>query len=135
MASNAEQKEASIAAPIAAADVTGATGVYRYASLGTATQVTLTDPATGKHAFKGNFVRIQSRGVSTDVAFGLGSAVVLLKDQLSAINTGHVSAGWTIPADTYIDVIVPRGATHLAFISSATGGFVELMLSEAFNIG
>ena len=77
-------------------------------------------------------VRIQSRGVSTDVAFGIGSAPTLVKDQASAILTGHVSAGWTIPADGYIDVWVPAKATHFAWISSATGGFVEFMLFETF---
>lgn len=132
MASIAEKKDASIGCPIAAADATGATGVYRYASSASNASSPLTDPTGAKHAFKTNMIRIQSRTVSTDIAFGMGAAPTLVKDQASAILTGHVSAGWTIPADGFIDVWVPAKATHVAWISSGTGGFVEFMLFETF---
>ena len=132
MASQAEKKEASIGCPVAAADATGATGVYRYASSASNANSALTDPTGAKHAFKGNLVRIQSRGVSTDVAFGIGSAPTVVKDKTSAILTGDATAGWTIPADTFLDVWVPAKATHVAWISSGTGGYVEFMLFETF---
>lgn len=68
-------------------------------------------------------------GVDTQVAFST-TARTLVYNQASAIGTGSDVAGWTIPAGTYQDFIVPNDATHINFISSATGGFVELYMSE-----
>lgn len=124
---------AAIAAPIAVADVTGKRGVMRVASSTSNTSAALPTITGGdgvtRRAWAGHFVRIQSIGVDTQVAFST-TARTLVINQPSAFGTGSAVSGWTIPDDTYQDFIVPKDATHINFISSATGGFVEFYMSE-----
>lgn len=127
-------KDAFVIGPVAAADVSGITGVYRYASSTANTSALVPDK------MKGSFLRIASIGVDTDVAFSTPAAQALVKNQAAALGTGHAAAGFTIPAGGFIDVIVPRHApdvtqaVYLNFISSASGGQVVLYRSEGTTL-
>lgn len=129
-----EQQAAAVAAPMAVADTTGKRGVFRIASSTSNTSTALPSAATQadgvtRYHWRGHYVRIQSIGADTQVAFST-TARTLVYNQASAISTGSNVAGWTIPAGTYQDFIVPVDATHINFISSATGGYVEIYMSE-----
>lgn len=116
--------------PKAAADSTNATGVCRYASS------TSNATAAMPEAWRGKWVTFRSLGgCYTQFAYGVGSAPALVLDQASAIGTGHVSAGATVVAEGSEPFLIPSEATHLAWISSATGGFVEFELSELNRVG
>lgn len=128
-----ERQAAALAAPTAAADATGKRGVYRIASSTSNTSTELPKVTGGdgvtRYTWAGHYVRVQSRGCDTQVAFSVGSGT-LNYDEASALGTGDVNAGWTIINGTYQDFIVPDDATHIVFRSSAAGGFVELYMSE-----
>jgi hypothetical protein len=120
--------------PTAAADATGLTGVYRYATLTTNQSVAL--PAAWVTARtdlgrigSGPFIRVYSGTTYTQVAFTAAAAVLVI-DQASVFGTGHVSAGGTVPTDSYVDFMIPRGCGFITWISKATGGFVEFYLNE-----
>jgi len=122
-------KAASVPLPKAAADSTGKTGTQCYAS--SASNQSFTIPT----AWRGSWITIQSCGCYTDVGHGVGSAPTMVLNQAAAVGTGHVSAGPRIHQDSDADYLVPENATHLAFISSGTGGFVKFWLSEARRVG
>jgi hypothetical protein len=132
----AESKAALVKAPVVKADASGKNGVFRVASAtsNTSTALPTTAGADGvtRKTWNGNFLRVQSLGVDTQVAFSIGTdgAATLVYNQASALGTGSAAAGWTIPNGTYQDFLVPKDATHVNFISSATGGFVEFYMSE-----
>lgn len=69
-------------------------------------------------------------------AFGIGAAPTLVAGQLSAFGTGHVSAGDWIAPGAKEDVIVPPGATHLAWIldAGASASLITIRCSEG-NVG
>lgn len=121
--------------PTAAADATGKTGVYRYASSTSSQSVAL--PSAWKTlrsanigAFgSGPFIRVYSDTTYTQVAFSQASGTLVI-DQASAFGTGHVSAGGTVPIGGYMDFMIPRDCGYITWISKATGGFVEFYLNE-----
>lgn len=134
-----ESRDAYIIGPTSAVDTSGRTGVYRYASSTSNVSAVLpsslaTGPVQGPNAIPGKtgpgpFVRIQSVGVLTQVSFTNGAQTLVL-NQAAALGTGHASAGWSIPAGSFLDVMVPPNRTHLNFISDDTGGYVEIYCSE-----
>lgn len=126
---------AAIAAPVAVADATGKRGVMRVVASTSNTSTALPTITGGdsrvRTAWGGHFVRIQSIGCDTQVAFST-TARTLVINQASAIGTGSNVAGWSVVSGTYQDFIVPADATHINFISSAAGAtcFVEFYMSE-----
>lgn len=124
-----ESKALSKHLPRAVADTTSRTGVQRYAT------ATSNASATMPGGWKGKWVTFQSDGADTQVAYGVGSAPTLVYDQAAAIGTGHAGAGATCKDGMPRDFLIPREATHLAWISSATGGFFEMHLSELNRVG
>ena len=129
MGSAIQNKAASKHLPRAVADTTSQSGVQRYASSASNATAAMPD------AWKGKWVTFHSDGVDTQVAYGVGSAPTLVYDQASAIGTGHAGAGATCKDGSPRDFLIPREATHLAWISSATGGFFEMHLSELNRVG
>lgn len=122
-----ESKAAAVAGPIAAADATGKTGVYRYASSTSNASAAIPSAWAGKELF----LRVLSTGCNTQVAFSLtGSAATLAYNQAAALGTGHAAAGGTCVDSVPEHFPVPKTASHISWISSAAGGYVELYLSE-----
>ena len=115
--------------PKAAADSTNETGVVRY---GTSTS---NATAVMPGSWKGKWITIQSIDANTQVAYGVGSAPTLVYDDTGAIGAGTAGAGATCAAAMPRDFLVPREATHIAWISNANGGFVEMHLSELNRVG
>lgn len=127
--SSTENRAASINGPLAVANASGKTGTHRYDSSISNTSVALPAGMLDPHEKAGRWVRIRSIGVQTDYAFSDGAQTLVL-NQTSALGTGNAAAGDTLVADSYEDVQVPAGATHINFISSATGGYVVIRRSE-----
>lgn len=128
MSHPAVTKNASVRLPTNAIDATnGLTGVYRIAVTTTAASYAL---PTG---FRGNFVKIYASGTDIQCGFSRGATTIVL-NQASALGTGHAQAGATVPNGTFIDGLVPRHSTYFNVLGIG-GGFVELYLSEALNIG
>lgn len=120
--SSAEQQAALLSHPIAAADVSGVRGVYRYA-LGSTVNITL------PQGLRGAYVRISVMGDDpVQYACGIGAAPVLSNNATSAVGTGSAAAGASILGNSSMDAIIPREATHLTIIGGT--GFVELYRSE-----
>jgi hypothetical protein len=117
-----------VAAPVAVLDTTGAQGVTRYVSSASNTSVLV--PA----AMRGKFYKIKSVGTQTDYAFSIGAAQTLVRNQASALGTGHAAAGDTLTSDEVDPGIIPRTTDdrpiYLNFISSDTNGFVVFRCSE-----
>jgi hypothetical protein len=146
--SNAEIKEASILGPVAALTTTAGyegalRGVARYAtstgSLNAALPTkTIADGRTSVIPLRGKFLRIANES-SVDAltfAFGIGAAPTLVHGELATFATGDVNAGWRIPPDQYLDVIVPKDATHVAWIqpAGAVASTIAFYCSEG-NVG
>lgn len=127
--SEAEDKAARLGHPVAGADSTGLNGIHRIQLTGSLQTFALPSAMPGK------FVTMTV--CSTDdvqFAFGVGSAPVLVKDQLAALGVGHVAAGKTIFSKTSLDRRVHRGATHLSVLSTgASGGYLEIECSEQLS--
>jgi hypothetical protein len=123
-----ETKALSAPLPKAVADSTSKTGTHRYASSASNTAVAIPS------AWKGKWITVMSDGVDTQFAYGTSSPT-LVYNQAAAIGTGHASAGTTCKDGVARDFLIPREATHLAWISSGTGGFFELYLSELNRVG
>jgi hypothetical protein len=122
--STAENKAARIGGFSAIVSAAGKNNVHRYAT--SASSVSAALPT----AMPGAFMRILSVGANTQIGFGFGAAPTLIYNELAAFGTGDVNAGGTCVDGIPEHVIVPPKATHIAWISSATGGFVEFMRSE-----
>ena len=134
MGSPVENKNAALAFPTATTAALRAPqtqGVFRYASSATAASVAI--PA----AWKDRFLRFRffGAGLHCDVACTFGSTPTLVIDQASAVGTGHIAAGARLDDGGQIDGIVPWDATYLAWVSSATGGYVEFWISENGAVG
>ncbi len=120
--------------PTAAADATGITGCYRYASSATAASAAL---PTGWSTLRtdlgrigtGAFIRVQAITVDVQFAFSK-TAVTLVRNQAAAIGTGHAQAGITVPAGTYVDVMVPRDCGYINWVGPDGTGWVEFYMSE-----
>jgi len=125
MGSVAEERAALIKAPVAAADATGATGVFRVAISGASQNAALPSAWVQR-----GFVCLYCTA-DVQYAFGIGAAPTLVLNQASAVGTGHVSAGKTLPAGQDKDVPIPVGATHIAWIGSS--GYIELYNSQAIG--
>lgn len=121
--------------PTAAADATGKTGVYRYATSTSSQSVALPSAWSTLRSANigtfgsGPFIRIYSGTTYTQVAFSQAAGSLVI-DELSSFGTGDVNAGGTVPADSYIDFMIPRDCGYITWISKATGGFVEFYLNE-----
>lgn len=126
MASKNQEQAVLVGHPLAAADATGATGVYRIALTGASQNFAV--PAK----WLGRFVRVTVDSTAdVQYAFSTGAAgQTLVMDQTSAINAGNAAAGSSIFAGQSRDARVPAGATYLNYISTAASGFLELELSE-----
>lgn len=130
-----EQQAAAIAAPMAVADATGKRGVFRIAAstsnTSTALPTTTTADGVNPRTWCTHYVRIQSIGCNTQVAFSTVARTLVI-NQASAIGTGSSVAGFTIPSGTYQDFMVPKDAAFINFISDAAGAtcFVEIYMSE-----
>jgi hypothetical protein len=125
--SSAEMKAALLGHPVAAADASGLTGIYRIALTGS--PQTMAVPA----GIRGKFATLTV--VSNDnaqYAFGTGTtAPALVKDQVSAFDAPSAAAGKTIFSKTSIDRIIPRNATFLSVVATGTtGGYLEIDCSE-----
>lgn len=125
MASKNQEQAVLVGHPLAAADATGATGVYRIALTGASQNFAV--PAK----WLGRFVRVTVDSTAdVQYAFSNGAAQTLVLDQASAPGTGHVAAGSSIFAGQVKDARVRAAVTHMNFISTAAAGFLELELSE-----
>lgn len=127
--SEAEDKAAKLAHPVAAADASGLTGVIRIQLTGALQSFAVPSGMVGKFA--------TLTVCSTDdvqFAFGMGSAPLLVLNQLAAPGTGHAAAGATVLSRTSVDRRIPLGVTHLSvFATGASGGYLELVCSEVLN--
>lgn len=121
-----ELKAALLGHPIAAADVRGITGVYRYALTGSPQNAAI--PAE----LRGKFTTLTV--VSADdiqFAFGVGAAPTIALNQASALGTGHVQAGKTVFSRIPLDRQIPLAATHLGWCATGgSGGYLEIECSE-----
>lgn len=126
MSGAAVEKACSLKGPIAAADPTGQTGVHRIAITGSAQSFTV--PA----ALQGKYITIYCTA-EIQYAFRIAAAPTIVLNQASALGTGHVAAGKTLPAGQDKDVPVPKGGNgESVFIGwIGTAGFVEIVCSES----
>lgn len=104
------------------ADATGRTGVMRAAT--TTSSVNHTIPS----ALKGHWVRLLSKGASTQYVVVLDgtTAPTLVYNQTAALGTGHVGVGATLVDGTPEHVWIPRDAKQITVISDGAAGFFEL---------
>jgi hypothetical protein len=124
MASNAEQRAASVFHPLIAADPTGYDGTFR-GSITTASQ-NMAIPA----AIRGLWLKLFA-GAAVQFGFGNGTtAPTLVYDQQSTLGTGHVSSGGDIPAGGIDDARIPPDATFIVWIGAANGGKFAGRVSE-----
>lgn len=132
MAGNVD-KAAGVAGPIAAADASGMTGVYRIACTGVAQSfvlpVTLANQMNRTNWAK-RFISLKAIGVNIQFAQGMGAAPTLVLNQASAVGTGHAAAGATIPSGTEVQFLVNATATHVGWISDANAGYLEVYFAE-----
>lgn len=119
-----ENKFAADEWPIAAADPTGKRGVFRYAA--SASSQSAAVPAT----WKGAEIVVSPIGANVQVAFGVGSAPTLNLNEPAAFGTGDVNSGCTVVDSRPQRRLVPPDATHIAWISPNTTGFVEFYRAE-----
>jgi hypothetical protein len=130
MSSKYQDQAALLGHPVAALNPTGYTGVYRIALTGSSQSVTL--PTN----WPGRFVELTvvSPAGTTDVQYGFSSAAsqTIVRNQASAVGTGHASAGKTIFPNTSKDGRIRVGMRSLNFISSAAevNSFLEICISE-----
>lgn len=156
---NAVEKEASIFGPTAC--LTGVTyqlpadtkvisygglrGVMRVATSTTNQQITLpvvsvpgNAAAVDKVPLQGKFLRIMNESTlyRLEFAFGVGAAVTLVYGQLATMAAGSAAAGFRLPPESWVDVIVPPDATHFAHIqeTGAVASTLAMYCSEG-NIG
>lgn len=145
----AQDKEASIAGPVAITEAlgralpgkfyNGTIGEYCYASANTINSAALPTQTLddGKNAIplQRKFLTIANCHASAIlwVAFGIGSAPAITAAALSAFGTGNVAAGRPLMPLSTRDFLVPDGATHVAWIldSGATASVVAFGCSEA----
>lgn len=131
------ERDANIVGPTSAADTTGLKGPARYASAGPTNTDTihitlpsgLTTRITAGKTGSGLFVNIQSLGVDTQLHFSQGG-VDITYNQAAALGTGSVAAGLTIPSGQERSFQIPPDVDTLNILSSATGGQVEIWMSE-----
>jgi len=133
MSSVASNKANSIKFPVAQADVTGKNGVHAYASATSTTSVPLPSEMVGR------YLKVVSLGCDTMVAISYGAAQTLSLTATGAIGTGNAQRGATVFSSTSVDGIVPKSPSvmtpvFLNFISSATGGYVEIYVSELASV-
>lgn len=156
---NAVEKEASIFGPTACLTGTtyqlpadtkvisygGLRGVMRVATSTTNQQITLpvvsvpgNAAAVNKVPLQGKFLRIMNESTlyRLEFAFGVGGAVTLVYGQLATMDVGHVSAGFRLPPESWVDMIVPPDATHFAHIqeTGAVASTMAMYCSEG-NVG
>ena len=124
MSSTSEERAALVIAPTAMVEATGPYGVYRIATSGSAQNAALPEALVGK------WIDLYCSTNAVQFAFGEGSAPTLVYDQASAVGTGHVAAGKTLPVGVVLPQRVPDKATHLSWIGAGAGGFLEFHLSE-----
>jgi hypothetical protein len=135
MASPSTEQAARVTGPIAAADVSGLTGVHRYAVTTSDGNVALTarDPAAPgyrKSKLGGRFIRLLAMGANVQYAFGTGAAAPDINlNETSALGTGDVNAGATLVNGIPEHVLVPSEATFLAWVGDGNG-FLEFYVSD-----
>lgn len=152
MTANALIKDASCIGPTAMLTGTtyqangwgGLRGIVRYATTEAAGGTTAALPSVNVPSnqndtkplipLRGKWLRIHNEDTvaGLDFAFGAGSAPTLVYGQTATFAAGHASAGWRIQPASYIDVVVPLDATHVAFIqaSGAVASTVAFYCSE-----
>jgi hypothetical protein len=119
------EKAASPSHPLAVADATGLTNIHRIALTGVAQSIAI--PAS----WQGRFCLLTVDSTAdVQYAFSAGAAATLVLDQAAAIGTGSAAAGATIFAGGAKDARIRIGCTHINFIASAAGGFLEVEVSE-----
>jgi hypothetical protein len=135
--SSPETKMASYLGPVAAADVTGLTGVMRYATAVTSANDDLpvsTGTGGDPRSLEGKYLNVknESQVSALEWAFGFGAAPTLVYGQLAAWGAGHASAGWNLNPGGEQSIIIPAGATHVAWIqpSGATASTIAFYVSE-----
>ena len=124
-----EQKAALLGHPIAAADATGITGVYRYALTGSAQSAAIPEEIRGKFCTLTVF-----SADDVQFAFGVAAAPVITLNQASALGTGSALAGKTLMARIPLDRMIPRAAAFLGWCSTGGGGgYLEIECSELLS--
>jgi hypothetical protein len=135
MASPATEQAARVTGPIAAADLSGLTGVMRYAVSTSDGNVALpardaAQPGSKKSKLSGRFIRMLAMGANVQYAFGTGtSAPDINLNETSALGTGDVNAGATLVNGIPEHVMVPSEATYLAWVGDGNG-FLEFYVSD-----
>ena len=127
------EKAACIGGPIAAADATGITGVFRYAATGTAQNIALplaADNPQKKSTLGGRFLAIRPVGCSIQWAQGRGAAPTIVSNQVSTFAAPSAGAGASLADGERQEVILDALATHLGVLASAGTGFIEIYLAE-----
>lgn len=129
MTSKNQEQAALLSHPVAALDPTGFTGVYRIALTGANQSIVLPT------VWAGRFIELTvvSPAGTTDVQYGFSKvAQTLVRNQASAVGTGHAAAGKTIFPNSSRDGRIRQGHYVLNFIAS-TGealSFLEIHISE-----
>lgn len=127
--SEAEDKAAKLGHPVAAADTSGLTGVYRIALTGALQSVAVPGGMVGKFAT----LTVCSND-DVQFAFGMGAAPALVLNQVSTVGAESAASGKTIFSRTSVDRRIPRGATHLSVIATGgSGGYLEIDCSEQLS--
>lgn len=120
-------KACAVRFPTASADSTGRNGVHRIAVSTTAASFAL------PRAMRNNYLRVAAVGCNVQVATSSGAAgQTLVYNQASALGTGNVAAGATVPNGTFVDGIVAGNATFLNVVADAAG-FIEVYVSEVLS--
>lgn len=127
---------ARVTGPISAADTSGRTGVMRLALTGSAQTFTLPTASKAhdkKHALAGRFITMYADGDSIQWAFGKGAAPTIVRDQVSVVSTGHVSAGATLVNGVPRSFLIPNDCTHVGLISKTASpptSYLEWYVSD-----
>lgn len=117
----------SIAAPLAAADSTGLTGVVCVDTTTSSQSITIPTQLRKK------FVTIQATSADCKIAFGAGSAPTVTPATRNTFASPSALVGFTIPAGQARDFKVPANATHLSYANATGSGTLEIYCSETFQ--
>jgi hypothetical protein len=131
MSGKSVEKACRVAHPRAALNPTGINGVYRIAVTNASQSIAV------PLSLRARFLKLKlvSPAGTTSVQYGVSKAAAgqtIVLNQLSALGTGHASAGGTIFPNSSEDALIEQDVTFLNFIGSATEAscFLEIFVSE-----
>lgn len=125
--------------PVAAADATGLTGVYRVAITGAAQSIVLpaavAPSAAAQVGVASKFVSLRvvpsSPTGTTDIQYAFSKAAqTLVRNQVSTTASPSAAAGATLSAGEVADGRIPATMAYLNIFGSAADGYIEYYVSE-----